>query len=268
MTGFNGIIHTQLNISRPNPTSFLGGMVAKRKQHREPVIRALLALPRETSVEASAFLVAGFVYLPSILNRKQQFMYTRKPVTRLTGAEPFTNTSGKQLTLLDFWRYGLSNLNSNVTRGALAEFIVENALKDTDDIELRNPWGDWDVEYKGKKIEVKCSSYLQDWDQGELSRPVFTGLKAKELYYNDIVGKKSEKDADYKADIYVLCVLHHKETETLDVLDLDQWSFYVLSKEEIKEVSGDSSTLSLAKLNKSDIPISNFSKLRERIMGI
>lgn len=244
-------------------------MVAKRKQHREPVIRALLALPGETLVEASAFLVAGFVYLDTkLINRKQQFMYTRKPVVRLTGAEEFTNTSDKQFTVLDFWRYGLSNLNSNVTRGALAEFIVENALKDLEDIELRNPWGDYDVEYNGKKIEVKCSSYLQDWDQGDLSKPVFSGLKAKELYYNDVVGKKSEKDADYKADIYVLCLFHHIETETLDILDLDQWSFYVLSKEQIKEISGDSSNLSLTKLKKKEIPEIRFNDLKPIIKGL
>lgn len=51
-------------------------MVENRKQHREPVIRALLALPGETLVEASAFLVAGFVYLDTkLINRKQQYVY-------------------------------------------------------------------------------------------------------------------------------------------------------------------------------------------------
>lgn len=189
-------------------------------------------------------------------------------MVRLTGAEEFTNTSSEQFTVLDFWRYGLSNLNSNVTRGVLAEFLVENALKDLEDIELRNPWGDWDVEYKGKKIEVKCSSYLQDWDQGELSKPVFSGLKAKELYYNDVVGKKSKKDADYKADIYVLCLFHHKETETLNILDMDQWSFYVLSKEQLREVSGNSSTLSLLKLERSVSKRISFSMLKDYVESL
>lgn len=192
-------------------------------------------------------------------------MYTRKPVVRLSGAESFTNTDEKKFTVHDFWQYNLSNLNSNVTRGALAEFLVENALKDVEDIELRNPWGDFDVEYKGKKIEVKCSSYLQDWDQGELSRPVFTGLKAKELYYNDVVGKRSDKKADYKSDIYVLCLFHHRKTDTLDILDLDQWSFYVLSKDEIREVSDDSSSLSLSKLIKSKITEIKFNDLEPNI---
>jgi len=188
-------------------------------------------------------------------------MYKRKPVVKLTGSESFTNTNEKKFSVQDFWQYNLSNLNSNVTRGALAEFIVENALKDIDDIEIRNPWGDYDVEYKGKKIEVKCSSYLQDWDQGELSKPLFSGLKAKELYYNDVVGKKSDKKADYKADIYVLCLFHHKETETLNILDLDQWSFYILSKNRLKEISNDSSSASLSLLKRNHIKPVSFNEI-------
>ncbi len=195
-------------------------------------------------------------------------MYKRKPVSRLSGDEKFTNADNKKFTVLDFWQYGLSNLNSNVTRGSLAEFLVENALKDKKSIDIRNPWGDFDVEYKGKKIEVKCSSYLQDWDQKNLSRPTFTKLKAEELYYNDVVGKKSEKGSDYKADIYVLCLFHHKETETLNILDMDQWSFYVLSKDKLKQISNDSSSISLVSLEKQNITPVSFNELRKTVDGL
>lgn len=237
-------------------------MVANRKQHTEPVIRALLALPGETLVEASAFLVAGFVYLDTkLINRKQQFMYKAKPVVKLTGSEQFINT-GKQFSVLDFWQYGFSNLNSNVLRGALAEFLVEQALKETDDIELRSPWGDFDVSYQGKKIEVKCCSYLQDWDQNGLSKVIWSGLKARELYYNDAVGKQSNKEADYKSDIYVLSLLHHQETETLDILNMDQWSFYILSKDEVKEITKNGNSVSLIRLEKHSKPRYSFAELQ------
>lgn len=89
-------------------------------------------------------------------------MYKKIPVRKLTGFEEFKNTPNKKFSVLEFWQYGFSNLNSNVLRGALAEFLVENALKDNDEIEVRSPWGDYDVLYKGKKIEVKCCSYIQD----------------------------------------------------------------------------------------------------------
>lgn len=194
-------------------------------------------------------------------------MYKAKPVVKLTGSEQFIN-SGKNFTVLDFWQYGFSNLNSNVLRGALAEFLVENALKDADDIVIRNPWGDFDVEYQGKKIEVKCCSYLQDWDQKELSRIVWSGLKAKEIYWNDAVSKLSDKAADYKADIYVLSLLKHQVTDSLNILDLDQWCFYVLSREELAVISNNGSSVSLARLEKHNIQSRSFTQLLASIKAI
>ena len=130
-------------------------------------------------------------------------MYKRLPVKKLTGNEQFENAGKKDFSVLEFWQYGFSNLNSNVLRGALAEFLVENALKDKAKIEVRNPWGDYDVLAEdGKKIEVKCCSYIQDWDQDKFSNIIWSGLKAKELYYSDAVKKLSElKSTDYKSDI-------------------------------------------------------------------
>ena len=193
-------------------------------------------------------------------------MYKAKPVTKLSGQEVFKN-AGKDFSVLDFWQYGFSNLNSNVLRGVLAEFLVEQALKDTDDISLRNPWGDFDVEYKGKKIEVKSCSYLQDWDQNKLSTVKWSGLKAKGIYWNDAVATNDEKEASYKADIYVLALLHHKETKTLDILDLDQWSFYVLTKDQLQDISNDGSSVSLSRVQKSVICPVIFKALKESIVS-
>lgn len=141
-------------------------------------------------------------------------------------------------------------------------------MKDNrDEIELRNPWGDTDVLYKNKKIEVKCSSYLQDWDQDKLSTIQWTGLKAKTLFWSSAVsGKKNKvKTVEYKSDIYVLALLNHKETETLDILDLKQWCFYVLIKDKLKEISGDRSQITLKKLEKNNIEPVEFNELKEVI---
>jgi len=192
-------------------------------------------------------------------------MYTRKTITKLTGNENFLNSENK-FSVLDFWRYGFSNLNSNVLRGALTEFIVESALKDQKEIDIRNPWGDYDVEYKGKKIEVKSCSYLQDWDQEKLTNIQWSGLKAKSIYWSSAVSKfKTSEEKDYKSDIYVLGLLNHKETDTLDILNLNQWVFYVLSKDELKRVSNNKSAVSLAKLEKNNIKPMMFSELKEVI---
>jgi hypothetical protein len=191
-------------------------------------------------------------------------MYKRIPVRKLTGTEQFKNAGQKKFSVLEFWQYGFSSLNSNVLRGALAEFIVENALKDNIEIEVRSPWGDYDVLYKGKKIEVKCCSYIQDWDQNKLTTIQWSGLKAKELYYSEAVTKLADlnKVADYKSDIYVLALFKHQEHATLDILDMDQWCFYILSRDELREISRNRSSVSLSLLLKRDIASVSFAYLR------
>jgi len=111
-------------------------------------------------------------------------MYKRIPVTKLTGNEQFRNIGDKKFSVLEFWRYGFSNLNSNVLRGALAEFIVENALRGNEEIDVRNPWGDSDViATDGKKIEVKCCSYLQDG-----TRMIFRALSGRDSKRSRSIG--------------------------------------------------------------------------------
>ena len=197
-------------------------------------------------------------------------MYKKVPVKKLTGNEFFKNTKNKKFSVLEFWQYGFSSLNSNVLRGALAEFLVENALKDKKDILIRNPWGDYDVETNDKKkIEVKCSSYIQDWDQDKLSTIYFSGLKAKEIYWSEAVKKRSDlKERDYKADIYILALLDHQEPTTLDILDIDQWSFYVLTKDRIKEITKDGNSISLSKLNKNNIKPYHFNQLANIVTNV
>lgn len=190
-------------------------------------------------------------------------MYKRLPVSKLTGDEVFKNAGEKKFSVLEFWRYGFSNLNANVLRGALAEFIVENALRGNSEIDVRNPWGDWDVlASNGKTIEVKCCSYIQDWDQNDYSNILWSGLKAKELYYSDAVKKLSDlKPADYKSDIYVLALLKHKDHATLDILDMDQWCFYVLSRDQMRDASKDKGSISLLRLQKLGIQPFMFGQL-------
>jgi len=193
-------------------------------------------------------------------------MYKRIPVKKLSGSETFKNSGGRDFSILEFWRYGFSNINSNVLRGALAEFLVENALRDKSKISVRNPWGDSDVTLDdGTKIEVKCCSYIQDWDQNELSKIVFSGLKAKTLYWSSAVSAFPRKEADYKSDIYILALFKHQDPKTLDILDLDQWCLYVLSKDEIKKITKDGNSISIGRLEKNGIEPVSFNDLRQKI---
>lgn len=193
-------------------------------------------------------------------------MLKKKEVKKLTGNEFFKDNN---FSILEFWQYGFSNLNSNVLRGSLAEFIVENLLKNRDEIGIRNPWDDYDILYKDKKIEVKCSSYIQDWDQEDFSKIIFSGLKAKDLYWSKAVGEfNRDNKKEYKADIYVLCFVDHKDIETLDLLDLEQWSFFILTKEQLKNISNDGSSISLTKLEKNDVASIKYVEVKEYIDNI
>ena len=195
-------------------------------------------------------------------------MYKRIPVNKLTGTEQFKNVGDKKFSVLEFWRYGFSNLNSNVLRGALAEFIVENALHGNEQIDVRNPWGDSDViAPNGKKIEVKCCSYIQDWDQNDFSKILWSGLKAKSLYWSSAVSAFPRSPEDYKSDIYVLALFKHQDHATLDILDMDQWCFWVLTKDRIKEITKNGNSVSLIKLQKFNIESISFNDLHKAIIN-
>jgi hypothetical protein len=149
-----------------------------------------------------------------------------------------------ELTVLDYWRWAHSNLSSNIERGRIAEYLVSKAAGAANADFVQEPWADWDVVLSdGTTVEVKCSSYIQDWDQNGYSTVQFRGLRAKELYFSEAVKPLAAMAAkDYKADLYALRVQHHKEHETFSVLNLSQWSFYVLTREELRQCAknGDS----------------------------
>jgi hypothetical protein len=145
-----------------------------------------------------------------------------------TGQETFEHNGKRlELSLIDFWRWSASDLVSNATRGILAEFIVASALGITKGgIGVRSEWDAFDLQTSdGIKIEVKSAAYLQSWYHKNLSTISF-GIRPTTGWD----GKTNEHSAELKrqADIYVFCVLHHQEKDSLDPLNLDQWKFYIL----------------------------------------
>ena len=196
-----------------------------------------------------------------------KYKYTPAKPKKLSSKEPFKSTGNKRFTVLDFWQYAYSNLNSNIARGVLAEFIVENALNSR--IGVRDPWADWDVlGPDGVKIEVKCCAYLQAWPQDKLSRISFSGLKATKLYWSSALSgaHKAKQRPDYKSDVYVLCLVNHQVTKTLNLLDMDQWSFFVLSKNRLKQVTKNGSSVSLSTLEKHGVEPVAFAGLRRAVL--
>ena len=132
--------------------------------------------------------------------------------------------------LLGFWQWMGSNLNDNIRRGILAEYIVGIAVGDVSIIsEVREEWNDYDLTSSGgTKIEVKSTAYVQSWKQTRESVPAFDIRKT--LAWDPNTDQRSDNPVR-SADVYVFCLHSHRADDPIDDLDplnVSQWEFYVL----------------------------------------
>jgi len=148
-----------------------------------------------------------------------------------SGQEQLTyNDKALDFSLLDFWRWSVSDILSNATRGRFAEFIVATAIS-IDKTALREEWSAYDLETPdGIKLEIKSAAYIQSWFQRTLSKISFSIKPA--LYWDSLTNKQSSEKKRH-ADVYVFCLLHHDNKLTTDPLNLNHWEFYVLATKEL-----------------------------------
>lgn len=162
----------------------------------------------------------------------------------LSGNEKFTySLTPPPRTLKDFWAWNSSDLLNNTLRGALAEYIVAMALG-IDFKYAREDWSEYDlVTNDGIRVEVKCSAYLQSWTQNKISDIRF-GCGQSQAFIN----QKYDGISMRHSDVYVFCVFECKDIKKADVLNLDQWGFYILSTHILNEKLGSQKTISLNSL--------------------
>jgi len=164
-------------------------------------------------------------------------------------------------TLLDFWRWSVSDILSNATRGRFAEFIVGTAIGLKIE-NLRDEWDAFDLKTEdGIKIEVKSASFIQSWRQDKYSTINFS---IKEAAHLDNVDSIKRGEAKRHADIYVFCLLKHKDQLSIDPLKLDQWEFYVLPTTQLNNYERGKSSIALSSLQKLTDKI-GYNKLKEKI---
>jgi len=126
----------------------------------------------------------------------------------------------------------------------------------------REEWDTYDLQTKnGLKIEIKSSSYLQSWEQKELSKIIF-GIKP--------TGESQSKTTlrSRKSDIYIFCVLAHKEKNSVDPLNLSQWDFYILETKTLNEKIPNQKTITLSSLLRLNPLCVKYNKLNEEISKI
>jgi hypothetical protein len=181
-----------------------------------------------------------------------------------TGNEVF-EFNGRQLTftLMDFWRWSASDLVSNAARGILAEYIVASALGLGAAGKIRSEWDAYDLlTADGIKIEVKSAAYLQSWYHKKLSAISF-GIRPT-TGWNDATNERGG-DLKRQSDVYVFCVLHHQDKETLDPLNLDQWTFYILPSAILDEKCPIQKSIGLKSLLKLNPGIARYDEIADCI---
>jgi hypothetical protein len=187
----------------------------------------------------------------------------KKQATLKTGQELLTfNEMSRAISLIDFWRWSVSDILSNATRGRFAEFIVATATN-VDIRQCRDEWNSFDLETpEGIKLEIKSAAYLQSWFQKTLSKINFS-IKAAQFW--DSISNKSSTTAARYADVYVFCLLHHNRKQTVDPLNMNHWEFYVLATKQLNEYKRSKHSITLKSLQAITNPVT-YDGLRNEII--
>ncbi|WP_338870150.1 hypothetical protein WBJ53_21990 [Spirosoma sp. SC4-14] len=179
-----------------------------------------------------------------------------------SGQEQLTyNNKPLDCSLLDFWRWSVSDILSNATRGRFAEFIVATATN-IDKTTVRDEWAAYDLETSdGIKLEIKSAAYVQSWFQRAFSKISFSTKAA--LHWDSLTNKQSSEKKRY-ADIYVFCLLYHKNKLTVDPLNMNHWEFYIMATKELNEYTRSQHSITLKSLQRltNSVP---YGKLYETI---
>jgi hypothetical protein len=162
-----------------------------------------------------------------------------RALERLDGTEPLADA-----TVLDFWRWALSDLRMNLARGYLVEYLVARALHDP--APARIEWGPWDVEgADGTRVEIKTCGRLQSWVTKKLSTPSWTFKSVRaDRVWSDPAGGSISIDPASRVHVWIFALHTAEDPELYDPLDIGQWEFRVLPHRELLAAGQTSARLS------------------------
>lgn len=185
----------------------------------------------------------------------------RLVVHRRGGDEPIRVDGEVAATLRDFWSWACSDLSNNTMRGVLAEYLVAMALGAAGG--TRTEWDAVDIRTAEQwRIEVKSAAYVQSWAQSKPSEISFSIAPATGW---DAQTDLTPADVLRPSDVYVFCLLHHLDKQTLDPLDLCQWTFYVLSTKVLDDRCPGQKTIRLSSLERLHPVHTDFSGLGDAV---
>lgn len=184
--------------------------------------------------------------------------------TPCPGSEPFTFVGvPKKFTLGDFWKWYATYLMNNITRGHLAEFIVANALG----IATNGPLPEWeshDLVFQGKRIEIKASAYIQEWNQAVNTNPRFSIRPARTWSSKGGYGNTAQRNSD----MYIFCVLTEMDRSAVNPLALDKWEFYPVLTSKLDAMLGAQKSIGMATICRLCPEPPDYAGLREAVTRI
>lgn len=187
---------------------------------------------------------------------------------RFTGSEEFC-FEGKPIgkTATSFWSWAYSELENNIVRSVLAEYIVAEALSITEipGEDFRQMWRPYDLMFEGMRIEVKSASTVQSWETRHKGKYTFKIAPARLL--DPVLGYIDEAPQQRNCDIYVFCVFEPKD-ESLSPLNLDAWYFYAIATKIFDEKIPNQKSISLESLKMFNPVKTDFMGLKGAIIEI
>ena len=174
-----------------------------------------------------------------------------------TGQEQFTNHGSPiGVSVLDFWRFSYSELNSD-PRDDIAEYLVSLALGITEPYNKRD-WTLFDIDYNGRPIEVKSTSYFQTWRKdGKVTRN--RSFSIREAKANGDVAARRH------SEVYVFCVLNGDTEAESNPLKLDNWDFYIVPTAVINEKCEHNNTITLKRIENLGYAKIPYANLKEAV---
>ncbi len=221
-------------------------------------------VPQFPSGNAGCLVAASEVYAFGT-KTMSEFQSVQHGPQRLRPQSTFT-VDGKStsFTILDFWVWMGSDVLNNAFRGMVAEYIVGQATGAWNHAAVRVEWDQVDIRTpEGISIEVKSAAYIQSWRQPRPSRIDFR--IAKTLSWDSVTGEYSETPIR-SADVYVFCLLFHRDEMTINPLELTQWEFTVVPTKTLDEVLGDQKTVRLSRLRELGAAPVGYRQLRTAVL--
>ena len=109
---------------------------------------------------------------------------------------------------------------------------------------------------------MKSSAYIQTWKQDRFSALTF-GIAP--TYYWNPATNAYEGEQRRQADVYVFCVLSHKDQSSIDPLDVSQWDFYVLGTEVLNRRVGAQKRIGLEAIRSQGARAVRFGGVRDAV---